>query len=398
MNVLSLFDGMSCGRIALDRANIKYDKYYASEIDKYAIQVAKKNYPDTIHLGDVQFVTGQQFDAVGGIDLLIGGSPCQGFSFAGKQLNFDDPRSALFFEFVRLLRELKPKYFLLENVKMKKEYQNVISDYMGAEPIEINSALLSAQNRKRLYWTNIPDVKQPKDKGVLLKDILEDVVDDKYYLNDIQIERAIEKYKAKTWKTGNKMGNMVFPDGIDRKSKCITATQITGDRSVHHIKVSKDLTIKQNQDKASTITGGAHSGGNHSDMDLLCVAQRGRYAEDGSIEPQLELRFDNKTNCLTTVQKDNLVLGGDYRSDEGFRWRTNGKIGTLTRGSDKSGTQYNSLAMIDNFIRRLTPTECERLQTIPDNYTEGISDSQRYKMLGNGWTVDVIAHIFSFML
>ena len=146
----------------------------SSEIDKNAIQITNKNYPNTIHVGDVQFVTGQQFSAIGGIDLLIGGSPCQGFSFAGKQLNFDDPRSALFFEFVRLKRELNPKWFLLENVKMKKEYQDVISEYLGVEPIEINSSLVSAQNRKRLYWTNIPNIKQPEDKCILLRDITVD--------------------------------------------------------------------------------------------------------------------------------------------------------------------------------------------------------------------------------
>jgi DNA-cytosine methyltransferase len=151
--------------IALERAGVKVDNYYASEIDKYAITVAQKNYPDTIQLGSVLDVKGADLPK---IDLLIGGSPCQGFSFAGKQLNFDDPRSKLFFEFVRLKEELNPKYFLLENVKMKKESQDVISEYLGVEPVEINSALVSAQNRKRLYWTNIP-FDMPEDKGILLR-------------------------------------------------------------------------------------------------------------------------------------------------------------------------------------------------------------------------------------
>lgn len=166
MNVLSIFDGMSCGRIALERAGIKVDNYYASEIDKYAIQIAKKNYPDIIHIGDVTKVKANDLPK---IDLLIGGSPCQGFSFAGKQLNFEDERSKLFFEFVRLLEECKPKYFLLENVKMKKEYQDIISSYLGVEPIKINSSLVSAQNRERLYWTNIPNIRQPEDKGIFIK-------------------------------------------------------------------------------------------------------------------------------------------------------------------------------------------------------------------------------------
>jgi DNA-cytosine methyltransferase len=170
MNVLSLFDGMSCGRIALDKLGIKVDKYFASEIDKYAIKVSEANYPDIVRLGDVRDVRGEDLPK---IDLMIAGSPCQGFSFAGKQLAFDDPRSALFFEFTRLLDECKPKYFLLENVRMKKEHLQVITDLLGVEPILINSSLVSAQNRKRYYWTNIPGVEQPMDKGIVLKDILE---------------------------------------------------------------------------------------------------------------------------------------------------------------------------------------------------------------------------------
>lgn len=168
MNVLSLFDGMSCGRVALERCGFKIDKYYASEIDKYAITVAANNYLDTIHVGDVTKVRAEDLDP---IDLLIGGSPCQGFSFAGKQLNFEDPRSKLFFEFVRLVKECKPKYFFLENVVMKKEFQDVISSYLGVQPIFLNSATVSAQNRKRLYWTNITGYTEPKDKGVTLEKI-----------------------------------------------------------------------------------------------------------------------------------------------------------------------------------------------------------------------------------
>ena len=192
MNVLSLFDGMSCGRIALDRLGIEVDTNYASEIDKYAIAVAKENYPDTIHVGDITQLDPKDFQD---IDLVLAGSPCQGFSFAGKQLAFDDPRSALFFEFIRLLKAIKPKYFLLENVRMKQQYIDVITqqvsecypDHEGndlfdskIEPILINSALLSAQSRQRLYWTNIPHVKQPEDLGIVLKDILEDEVEEHY--------------------------------------------------------------------------------------------------------------------------------------------------------------------------------------------------------------------------
>ena len=185
MNVLSLFDGISCARVALEREGIKVDKYFASEIDKHAIKVTQKNFPDTIQIGDITKIHYENgileyenvMQDIGRIDLLIGGSPCQGFSFAGKQLNFEDERSKLFFEYVRLLRETKPKYFLLENVKMKKQYQDIISEYLGVQHIEINSALVSAQNRRRLYWTNIPNVTQPKDRGIFLKDIVHENID-----------------------------------------------------------------------------------------------------------------------------------------------------------------------------------------------------------------------------
>ena len=191
MRVLSLFDWIACWYEALIRAWIKVDAYYASEIDKYAIQIALKNHPDIIEIWDVCNVNWEDYKW---IDLLIGGSPCQWFSMAGKMLNFNDPRSKLFFEYVRILKECQPKYFLLENVKMKKEFQDVISDQLGVKPIEINSSLVSAQNRKRLYRTNIPWITQPEDKGMLLKDILEKVVDEKYVLTDEQIEKLNNRW------------------------------------------------------------------------------------------------------------------------------------------------------------------------------------------------------------
>ena len=180
MNVLSLFDGMSCGQIALQQLGIKVDNYYASEIDKYCIQITQKNFPNTIQIGDVCDVKGADLPK---IDLIMGGSPCQGFSFAGKQLAFDDPRSKLFFEFVRLVKECQPKYFLLENVRMKKEFLAIISEHLGVEPVCINSALVSAQNRVRYYWTNIPNVELPEDKGIVLKDILENDAEEPMYSN-----------------------------------------------------------------------------------------------------------------------------------------------------------------------------------------------------------------------
>ena len=338
MNILSLFDGMSCGQIALNRAGIKYDKYFASEVDKYAIKVTQKNYPDTIQIGDIRNIKAKDLPK---IDLIIGGSPCQGFSLAGKQLNFDDPRSALFFEYVRLLNELRkinPEIkFLLENVNMKNEYLRIISEYLGIFSVRINSNLVSAQNRARWYWSNIrtkkiglfeelyTDIPQPEDKGILLKDILqpESEIDEKYYLRNVEIIKAIDNHKSKVWRTGNKMGNMDFPNNKNKKSKCLTTIHIPGDRSVNHIGV-----LNNNGVFKETV----------------------------------------KSNCLDA----NYFKGIDNHQQ-------------------RTGILYK------NRFRRLTPVECERLQTVPDNYTDCVSDTQRYKMLGNGWTVDIIAHIFKYL-
>ena len=259
MNVLSLFDGMACGRIALERCGYNVTNYFASEIDKYAMKVAKANYPDIQHLGDVRSVI---TDDLPDIDLLIGGSPCQGFSFAGRHLNFQDQRSRLFFEYVRILEETQPRYFLLENVRMSKESERVISEFLDCEPVTINSNLVSAQNRHRLYWTNIPVDGLPDDKGIKLADIIE---------------------------SGN----------VDReKAHCIDAN----------------------------------------------------YWKGGNLKSYFE------------KNRRQLVFG-------------------------ESVEDY----------RKLSPIECERLQTVPDNYTAHVSNTQRYKMLGNGWTVDVVAHILKNM-
>ena len=199
INVLSLFDGISCGHIALDKAEIPINKYYASEIDKYAIKVTNKNYPETINLGDVTTVSGELFTEK--IDLLIGGSPCQGFSQAGKMKNFDDPRSKLFWEYVRILQEVKPKYFLLENVVMKQEWQDIISEALGVKPIMIDSSLTSAATRKRLYWTNIPGVGQPEDLGITFGDIRErDVPEGSIYYTDKGLD-WIRRHEKRTGKT-----------------------------------------------------------------------------------------------------------------------------------------------------------------------------------------------------
>jgi len=300
INVLSLFDGMSCGQIALEKAGIEVDKYYAAEIDKYAIKVAKANYPDMIHLGDVREV---KADSLPKIDLLIGGSPCQGFSFAGKQLNFDDPRSKLFWEYVRLLKDLKPKYFLLENVRMKKESMDVITEALGVEPVFINSNLVSAQNRQRYYWTNIPMNNLPDDKGVVLADILE--------------------------------GGHVDRD----KSHCIDANYFKGGNL-------KSYFEKHRRQLVFSDDGMCHVG----DADLK---------------------------------------GHDYNRRV---YHPDGKGPSLCASS--GGNLEPKTYIKPNSWRKLTPLECERLQTVPEGYTNHVSNTQRYKMLGNGWTVDVIKHIF----
>ena len=374
MNVLSLFDGMSCGQIALDQLGIKVDNYYAAEIDKYAIKIAKKNYPNTIHLGDVTKIKGEDLPQ---IDLLIGGSPCQGFSFAGKQLNFDDPRSALFFEFVRLLKETKPKYFMLENVRMKKEYQDVISKHLGVKPIMINSALVSAQNRVRLYWTNIPNITQPEDRGIVLQDVLENDFEsdrDKSYCIDANYYKGAnwEQYKAKARR---QLVTKPIQVGI--------ADDIKGYDCIKR--------VYSPEGKSPTLTT---MEGGHRQPKVACGAFRGQYEEDGSTKQQLEVRKDDKTNTLTSVQKDNVVILQKPRGNNKGGYRAlDGKTPTLTSNS----WEHNNFVTDKMYYRKLTPLECERLQTVPDGYTEGVSNTQRYKMLGNGWTVEVIKHIFKNM-
>ena len=346
MNVLSLFDGMSCGQIALNRAGVKYGHYFASEIDKYAIKVAKANYPHTIHVGDVTQIGRPSSD---NIDLLMGGSPCQGFSVAGKQLDFDDPRSKLFFEFVRLKDELKPKYFLMENVPMKQESQDIITRYLGVKPVTINSSLFSAQNRKRLYWTNIPFDIPTDDKGIILQDVLEDGI----------ANEAMTNQNGKAHCITARYNGAVWWNSIQRKQRTMVqvgeADNIKGFDSIKR--------IYSPNGKAPTLT--TMQGGHREPKVAIGRIVNRRLDEHGvRKDNQLDLPFTNqlevsdkdKSNCLTTFTKDNVLV-------EGMQWR------------------------------KLTPVECERLQTVPDNYTNHVSNSQRYKMLGNGWTVDVIAHI-----
>jgi DNA-cytosine methyltransferase len=309
--VLSCFDGMSCGQIALERAGIKVRKYYASEIDKYAMTITQKNYPDTIQLGDIQ--NWKEWD-IETPDLIIAGSPCQGFSNAGHGLNFDDPRSKLFFTFCDILavwhgRNPKVK-FLLENVKMKQVWRDIITDRMKVEPILINSALLSAQNRQRLYWANW-DIPQPDNKGIFLKDIVEsgEVDREKSYTID-----------ANYFKGGS-------PKYLER---------------IYHGKAKRQVVFEHQSHKRAMV----------------------------------KIPVQYKTHDGVEIQKE---IEKSPTLREAFRIKDNFSI--------HDGYTY----------RKLTPLECERLQTVPEGYTEGVSNTQRYRMLGNGWTVDVITHIFKHM-
>ena len=426
MNVLSLFDGMSCGRIALNRLGIKVDNYYSSEIDKYAMKVSEANYPDIIQIGDVTKIN---YDELPQIDLIMGGSPCQGFSFAGKQLAFDDPRSALFFCFWRAVKHLKPKYFLLENVRMKKEYLDVISEYMGVEPIMINSALVSAQNRVRYYWTNIPGIEQPEQRGIVLRDILENNTSDEYlagenlqknYKGGNQLNPNYKSQANTIHDTGGKSGTIcagthgyangyiethdkpkkihdiprdILKDnerqrrvyGENGKSPTLLARSdspkvMKSDKPLHigtavDIKGHDQIKRGYSPDgKSSTLTT---CGGGHREPKVLAGAFRGRYEDDGTIKQKLELRQGGKTNSLTTVQKD--------------------KSNCLTAANYDYMRYEHSDQEQEVYWRKLTPVECERLQTVSDNYTNHVSNTQRYKMLGNGWTIEVIAHILKNM-
>ena len=398
MRVLSLYDGISCGMAALERAGIPVESYDAFEIDKYAIQVSRKNYPQIVHHGDV---FGGSYSDFKGYDLLIGGSPCTYWSIAktGREVTPDGMGGKLFMEYVRALRESGCRYFLYENNNsIHQNIKDFISEQLGVKLIMINSALVSAQQRKRCYWTNIPNVSQPADKGILLKDILESGLpwQDKSYCMTASYDGAV------LWNT------------LERSQRSMIAEPVG-------------------------------------------VAQRGRYVQSGSrtektgggTEQFIEARKDGKSNCLTTVQKDSMVaepipfntyngegeksrtfMAGYYKYGEatiiknkGFKggataiaqpvrvgeygnggqgqriYSVRGKSVTLSANGGgqgaKTGLYKIDLPDGDYIVRKLTPVEAERLQTLPDNYTEGISNTQRYKCIGNGWTVDVIAHILN---
>ena len=387
IKVCSLFDGCSGTQMALKNLGVEVDQYFSSEIDKYAMQVTQKNFPETIQLGDITDIKGKDLPE---IDLIVGGSPCQGFSFAGKQKAFKDERSALFFEFIRLLKEIKPKYFLLENVVMRKEFQQVITDEVskiypqssngslfGIEPIMINSSLLSAQNRKRLYWTNIPGVEQPEDLGIVLKDVLE-ICSTKSKLTyntpkqvgiakDINGHDSLKRVYSENGKSPTvnaHSGGNTEPKVAVTSYREVRTEKAKEERKRIRKETGKDHTpfrskelIPRDDGKVGAVTPSLNK--DHT-ISIQGGAVRGRPKGKKYIQ-KLETRSDDKSNALTTVRKDSVVV------EDELTWR------------------------------KLTPLECERLQTLPDNYTEGVSNTQRYKMIGNGFTIKVIEHILGNM-
>jgi DNA-cytosine methyltransferase len=575
MKVLSLFDGMSCGRIALDRLGIEVDTYYASEIDKYAIAVAKENYPDTIHVGDIKQLDPKDFQD---IDLILAGSPCQGFSFAGKQLAFDDPRSALFFEFIRLLKAIKPKYFLLENVRMKQQYIDVITqqvsecypDHEGndlfdskIEPILINSALLSAQSRQRLYWTNIPRITQPEDRGIVLKDVLEDDVEEHYLAGKNLLENyqggnqlnPNYKSQANTIHDKNKKSGVICAGTHGYANGYVETKPIKVGMNIEEVKVRKHEVdvpglqkcilshyqkstkdkrqiAQELNDKYSTVEHYFRKLGSEffsipsedhwPQLKKILNIKTTKFDKqimefeyrDGVFETKQRVYSDQgKAPTLTASNKEQMIetkpkqVGKIKDGGQGNRiYSTDGKSSTLSAQSGGTAGNGNTLietkpkqvgvasdinghdilkrvyspegksltlntmgggnrepkVAVENRIvvdlerkrlilaeanekgytiiedgdcfdinypnsktrrgrkmkykcnaltpsaqeymhfkdltwRKLTPLECERLQTVPDNYTASVSNTQRYKMLGNGWTVEVICHILKNM-
>ena len=559
MKVLSLFDGMSCGQIALDQLGIPVEKYYASEIDKYAIKVTQANYPNTVQVGDICDLDAKDYKDV---DLIQAGSPCQGFSFAGKQLAFDDPRSALFFEFIRLLKAIKPKYFLLENVRMKKEFLEIITEQVSQcyapedvdnqflnvlgevrfEPIFINSSLVSAQSRQRYYWTNIPGIKQPEDRGIVLRDILEDNFDSerdkahcldanyhkgasveqykkkhrrqlvnkpnkeyisaesvKKYVEDVNADfndpynkKTIKGNKSTTLRTNSSNGNMWVNEkaiketkpkrvgttigikghdilkrvyGQDGKSPTITAHAAQGSAPKIETKPKKAYDIpreilkdNERQRRVYDPSGKSPTVLARSDSPKITTPKQVGVAVDIKGHDQIKRVYspDGKSPTVTTCgggHREPKVAVQSYRevrTDEAKKMRRmtrqktgkdhtpfrakkleprkDGKVGTITPSLNKDheisieklpdksqtiksqyykssranferqGTFHATGVQQENLTwRKLTPRECEALQTVPRDYTNHVSNTQRYKMLGNGWTVEVIKHIYKNM-
>lgn len=377
IKVLSLFDGISCARLALERAGFVVDRYFASEIDKYAIQISAKNFPDIIQIGDVKMVAHKDAPIkynLKDIDLLIGGSPCQDLSIAKKdRKGLDGERSGLFWEYVRILQEVKPKYFILENVaSMPKEAKQIISEALGVEPVMINASLVSAQNRKRLFWVGRlvgdkyekVEIPLPEDRGILLKDILEENVDEKYFLSEKSEKYVMSGGTKNYYKKPQINPNKAFPLNatMAKMHRAGIDTYISTKRIGQIGKGGQGTRIYSVDGKSVGLSALGGGGGAKTGLYAVGVASR-IYPRIPNGEPrtkQIEFRNDEKANSMTSVQQDSMVA-------------------------------------TDTVIRKLTPIECERLQGLPDNYTDGVSNTQRYKALGNAFNCDVVAHILSFL-
>ena len=463
LRVLSLFDGMSCGQVALRELGYPIKKYYASEVDKFAIAQTQLNFPETIQLGDVRNLEVDSILQDGDIDLLIGGSPCQSFSFAGKRVGMTtveneeiytldrylelkqqgfefQGQSYLFWEYMRILRDLRKRnpniLFLLENVEMGKKWEEVLSTAIGIHGVHINAALVSAQNRKRIYWTNIrvkyhedrllpfSDIPQPEDRGIMLKDILETEVEEKYYLKDEVVQKLLE-HKQRHKEAGHGFG-AVFHDTAGKMG----AVKVGGKGVDDFVKIEENPNLiipeatKQGYVEIKPGEAFDYSQPNSK-------TRRGR-------------KMSNKCNCITTQCSNSYLLYEGTKKEANSHLLKNitdteGKAHTFLATSHK-GAWANGMSLfvqrgvirvdgspkasqpdrvyskdgkspalgsnhfantvnvaLDFRIRRLTPTECARLQTVPEWYIWNCSATQQYKMLGNGWCVEVIKHIFSFL-
>ena len=460
IRVLSLFDGMSCGQIALRELGIPLAAYYASEVDKFAIQQTQLNFPGTVQLGDVRNIDVDKLcDEVGEFDLLLAGSPCVNLSFAGKRaglatkenieiLTLDqyldlkdadfefEGQSYLFWEFMRVLTALRRRnpniMFLLENVEMGKKWETVLSEAVGIHGVHINSALVSAQNRKRIYWSNIrvreeglfgwkyTDIPQPTDRGIILKDILETEVEEKYYLKDEVVQKLLE-HKQRHKEAGHGFG-AVFHD-TDGK---MGAVKVGGKGFDDLIKDPVCVAMRGRNAGTETVQMLEPAEGGKTNCltsvakdnliayvfsdDQVCLNKKrnelGRQIrkeyEAGTVKARRSdlvdyaPREDDKTGAITTVQSDNLILSNNHLQKN--LTDVNGKANAFLATSHK-GAWANGMTLVEKGyrIRRITPTEAARLQTVPEYYHWTCSETQQYRLLGNGWTVDVIKHIFSFI-
>lgn len=425
-----MFDGVSCGRLALELMGLKVKKYYAYEIEEWPILCSGWHWPDIIQCGSV---VGADFTQYENIDLLLGGSPCQGFSFAGKQLNFDDPRSVLFFEYVRALKELRiknPKIkFLLENVVMKQEYQDVITEALGVKPVKINSALVSAQSRPRLYWTNISEIAQPEDRGILLADILEypgfggrvtgrriNTVTGKRddYNYDMPIQQVV--YSNKNPNKSNCLTTVDKDNIILSPSAIAYMDKLTPDGRTNYEKFRADLPSGKSGCVTASFSKGIPYGVVKNNFNLIVPeATKLGYAEiprggcfDGTAAGSKTRRgraMLTKSNTLLPSSQFYQYIGPSDTCDViGEAVDINGhdilkrchsikgKAPCLTAAS--GGNQEGKIVLDDYFYRKLTTVECERLQGWPDGYTEMMPKTHAMRALGNGWQIDTIIYIY----